>query len=748
MQDFYDHTQVEPRIADFWYKNDFFTPRIEPSKKPFSMFLVPPNASGPMHVGNALMIAIQDVLARYHRALGEPTLWIPGADHGGYEAQVTFEKKLEEVGEDKSSYTSSQLFGAIKKFVDEQSSSIKNQIKRMGASVDWTRFRFTMDEASLKSVVQTFKRMVSQNLIYRRPYMVHYCPLCSTLLSDVELKEIKEPTPEYFIKFFFEGTDQYLILTTARPEFLFAATHVLAHPNDPKYAGHIGKTLINPTTGGPIQIIASKRKFDPKEAEPFLPPFSPSYDKYDYEYTLRNTLPSRNLLDWEGKLLERYPGDTPAEAREKEVAFLETHGFIDHVDHSKEGSAFLCKKEHRVENLITFTWFLKFDDEKTPLRQPALDAIKKEGLIVFPRWREKGLLEWIGKMPDWPIARQNVWGIKIPVWYEISDPAKFIVWFVDQQGDRHYGNLKSFTDQGLSIEEISRGLERIYATDENAHWTLDKEPGKEYLPETDSFDTWFSSGQWATIAFGDANSKDLAYFYPSHSIVIGYDLIRLSVTRKIVLSYYLTGKLPFKIVYFHRLVKGSDNRKMSKSFGNVVPLEFYLDKYGVDATRMALVSYTMEQEDFILAEDRLASFKEFGARLWTLGHLIDVANQYSIGPFRIEDITPRDKDLLAETERVARRVGAFIEKYSFVHAQNAACDFLGLLEEYAKQIQTEDSLPVSLSVLKHVYKQYITLFHPFMPFITEELNANLYQGSKPLAQTKWAADRHVEARAR
>jgi valyl-tRNA synthetase len=735
MEESYDYKEVEPRIADLWEKSDCFTPRIEPSKRPFSIYLTPPNASGPMHVGNALMVAIQDVLARYHRAAGEPTLWIPSIDHGGYETQVTFEKKLEASGDDKANYTSPELFSVIKKFVDENSSLIKSQIKRLGASVDWTRFRFTMDKTSLKSVAQMFGKMVSQNLIYRRPYMVHYCASCSTLLSDIELKEVKERTPEYFIKFSIEGTDQHLILTTTRPEFLFAATHVLVHPHDEKYAGYIGKILINPTTGNPVKIVASKRKFDPKEAEPFLSPFSPSYDKYDYEYTLRNDLPSRNLLDWEGKLVERYPGDTPAEARAKEVTFLEKKGFIEHIDQEKEDSAFFCKKEHRVENLVILTWFLKFDDEKTPLRKPGLDAIKKEGLVVLPRWREKGLLEWISKMPDWPIARQNVWGIKIPVWYEISDSSKFIVWFIDRRGERLYGVLKSFLDQGISIDEISVGLERIYATAENARWTLDREPGKLYLPETDSFDTWFSSGQWSSIVFGDADSKDFAYFYPSQSIVLGYDLIRLSIARELVLSQYLTGKLPFKVVYFHRLIKGNDNRKMSKSFGNVIPLEFYLDNYGVDVTRMALISYTVEQDDFILAEERLAFFKKFASRLWELGYLVDLINEHPVGPLRIEALALQDKNLITEVESLAKRVGSYVEKYSFTYAEDALCDFLALLEGYARQIEPKNNVPVSLSVLGYVYKKYITLLHPFMPFMTEELNSNLYQGSVLLAET-------------
>ncbi|HEY5220795.1 MAG TPA: class I tRNA ligase family protein [Candidatus Paceibacterota bacterium] len=737
MEEIYDHQQIEPHIADLWEKGADFTPSIDPSKKPFSLFLIPPNASGPMHVGNALMIAVQDILARYHRSLGEPTLWVPSTDHGGYETQVTFERESEGIGRSASDYTRPELFNAIKQFVDDNNTVIKGQIKRLGASVDWTRFRFTMDEASLTAVAQMFKKMVSQDLIYRRPYMVHYCPLCATMLSDIELKVVKEKTTEYFLKFFIENTDDYLVLTTTRPEFLFASTHVLVHPNDEQYRDYIGKTLINPSTGDRVEVIASKRKFDPEKVQPFLSPFSPSYIKYDYEYTLKNNLPSRNLLDWQGKLLDRYPGDTPAEAREKEVAFLQERGLIEKIDDAKEDSVFFCKKEHRVEDLIILTWFLNFDNQKMPLRQSAMDAIKREGLIVSPHWREKGLFEWIGKMSDWPIARQSVWGIKIPIWYEISDPEKFMVWFVDRGGNRLNGNLASFMNDGVSIDEIAEGLERLYAGDESVQWTLNKEPGKIYLPETDSFDTWFSSGQWSTIVFGALGSKELNYFYPSHSIVLGYDLLRLSVSREIVLGQYLMGKLPFKIVYLHRLLKAEDGRKMSKSLGNAVPLEFYIDTYGADATRMALVSYTTEQDDFVFEEKRLAYFKKFASRLWTVGRFVESNNLHAHArPPRPEELPEESKNLVLELKTLIKKIRPYLDRYQFARAQGDVSDFLAHLEGYVEWMRSGNDVPGALFTLDYVYKKYIIVLHPFMPFATEAVNANVYKGSPLLANTR------------
>ncbi|MBI4779376.1 class I tRNA ligase family protein, partial [Candidatus Falkowbacteria bacterium] len=392
MEKYYNHQKAEHRINLMWERDNYFIPKIDRARKPFSIFLVPPNASGEMHIGNALMIAIQDILARYHRAKGDPTLWIPSTDHGGYETQVTFERELEKSGLGRLDYSSKEFFDAIKIFVECNNETIKSQIRALGASVGWSRFRYTMDNNSLEATDKTFKKMVADNLIYRRSYMANYCPLCATILADIELKENKERTPLYFIKFAFQNSDEYLSLATTRPEFLFTATHVLIHPADKQYAHHIGKILLNPITGKPVEIIASKRKLDPENSDQFLSPFFPSYKKYDYEYTLRNSIPSQNLLDWEGKMLLRYPGIKPAEARVKEVLFLEARGFIEKIDDSYLDSVFSCKRGHNVESVIMKTWFLKMDDKIIPLRKNALEAIKEEGLTVIPKWREKGLV--------------------------------------------------------------------------------------------------------------------------------------------------------------------------------------------------------------------------------------------------------------------------------------------------------------------------------------------------------------------
>lgn len=725
MKESYDFKEVEPRVALAWDKGGFFAPRGA-SRKTFSMYVIPPNASGPLHVGNALMIAIQDVLARHHRAKGEPTLWVPGTDHGGYETQVTFERELESRGESKDAFTNKELYGAIEKFVERNNEEIVGQIKAMGASVDWGHFRYTLDEPSLQFVERMFRKMMDDRLIYRNSYMVNYCTSCATVLADIELKEQEGAAPLYMVKFPFENKEGALTLATNRPEFLYAVTHVLVHPQDARYAQHIGERLRNPSNGEAVEVVASKRKFDPKNPEPFLWAFSPSHKKYDFEYAMRNKIPSYNLLDWEGRMLERYPGDSPEEARPKEVAYLEAQGAIESVEAGYQDTALICKKGHAVRSLIRMTWFVRLDDESAPLREPALGAIKKESLIIYPRWREKGLVEWIGKMHDWPIARQNAWGIRIPIWYELSDPSLFTVWFVNSSGTRRFGNLKTFLDAGISLQEILAGLERVYAA-QGAPWALEQEAGKDYLPETDTFDTWFSSGAWSAMVFDAQSAAGVERFYPSDVVVIGYDLLRLSIAREIMLGVYLTGRLPFKRVYFHNLLKSKDGQKMSKSLGNAVTLDSYLERYGADATRMGLLSYTSEKGDFYFADERLDSFKQFSERLWQMGRVCHIGNEHGVQTYDPLRLTQEDKQLLNDTSSLVRTVGVDIEKYFLAQAQEKAVVFLARFEERFLAIEERSDTVQAVGVFKAAFKDYLALLHPFMPFMTEELQKLIYK---------------------
>jgi valyl-tRNA synthetase len=364
MEERYNFSDIEQRAHSLWSKSGNTSPASASNKKTYSMFLIPPNASGPLHIGNALMIAIQDVIARYHRSKGDPTLWIPGTDHGGYETQVTYER---EVGDIPDSESRAQVYSNISKFVDNNNKTIVRQITSMGASVDWSRFRFTLDDSALRSVNGLFNKMVSDNLIYRSSYMVNYCTSCATVLADIELKEVETTTALYHIKFPIQHTEEFLTFITTRPEFLFSITHALVHPQDTRFSNLIGKVLINPVTGSEIAIVESKRKFDPANLPEYLPVFSPSSKKYDFEYAIRNNIPTRDLLNWDGTLLEYMPGAALLDARETILTLLASNNFLGEVKNHTE-NIYLCKKGHTTQNIIRMTWFLNLDSNEVPLR--------------------------------------------------------------------------------------------------------------------------------------------------------------------------------------------------------------------------------------------------------------------------------------------------------------------------------------------------------------------------------------------
>lgn len=731
MEETYNFTEVEPRVRGLWKQGEYFAAKKDAPARPYAMFLNPPNASGPMHVGNALMIAIQDVVARYQRARGASTLWIPSIDHGGYETQVTYERETNtSIATDARSRK--EVYAAISAFVARNNQKINEQVEAMGASVDWSRYRYTLDDAALTFVSSMFKKMMEDKLIYRSSYMMNYCPSCATVLADIELRETQTTAPLYHIKFPFKDVEGSLSLATTRPEFLFAVTHVLAHPRDARLAQYIGKQLVNPATGEAVAIVESKRRFDPDAVNPYLFAFSPSHSKYDFEYAIRNGLPTRNLLDWEGTMIERYPGMAPEQARHAEVELLTKQGAIERVDEAYTDVGHLCKKGHVVETVLRMSWFLRLDDAKVPLRQPALDAVARERLSVFPFWRKKGLVEWIGKMHDWPIGRQNVWGIKMPIWYEITDPSLFTVWFVDKGGASQHGTLQAFLDAGITLEEVAEGLERIYAA-EGAVWTLEKEAGKSYLPETDTFDTWFSSGAWGTMVFDDAASPGISKYYPSEVLVIGYDLLRLAVSREIILGVYLRGRLPFRHVYFHALVKSADGQKMSKSLGNAVTLDTYLEQYGADVTRMALVSYIGSAEDFSIAPERLEFFVTFAKRLWAIGALCCTAERGTVGSYLPEQLTADDARLLSEVLALGKSTDQDVERYQLAGAQERLVSFLERLEVFSASIAERGDAQQAVAILNRAVKAYVTFLHPFMPFMTEELFTKVYGASAPLA---------------
>jgi valyl-tRNA synthetase len=732
MNELDDVKKREEYAQELWEKSGAFMAPAHPFRRPFSMFLVPPNASGPLHIGNALMIAIQDPLARYHRMKGDPTLWIPGTDHGGYETQITFEKELEQAGGVREDFAPHELHAAIQDFVTDNNKTIDSQISSLGASVDWSRRRFTLDHDGCASAEQIFDRMLDDDLIYRRSYMVHYCTSCATVLADIELKRTEEPSERYVVRFADRDNDDDVMVYVDRPEFLFTVTHLLVHPEDDVHAHLIGRVFVNPSTSADVVVVASERAFDLETRQEHIEAFMPSVVRYDYEYAIRHDMPTHDVIGWDGRFTERYSGMTPEEARALEVEALTKEGLIVARMERKADIA-RCKKGHIATSVIRQTWFMRLDDERISLKQRALEAITKERLTVFPQWRLKGLVEWIGKMHDWPIARQNVWGIRIPLWYEVTDPTLFTVWFRDEDGVRKYGRLDSFLAEGVTLERIRAGLERVYA-EEGCTWTRSPKEGTEYLPETDTFDTWFTSGAWGSTVFGPLENIEAMEWYPSDVMVIGHDLLRLSVARKIFMSVYLSGRLPFRMVFLHRLILAQDGLKMSKSLGNVVSLESYLARYGADVTRMALVSYTSATEDFTFDESRLERYQAIALRLERLARACVVIHDANV-----VSSTAGAKTVHQDIDRVATDVGQSLTRYRLSEAQDRAVAYLETLEEYATDMLGREDIEAAARDFFECFHGYLHVLHPFMPHLTEHYYGQLTKHGRPLALASWPA---------
>ena len=732
--DQYRFDEAEAVVSGLWSGLSQHTEQNHKNKK-FTHFLIPPNASGPIHIGNALMVALQDILTRYYHAQGFATIWVPGLDHGGYETQVTYEREQEQKGETRlrHEYPSDELYTNIESFVEKHKETITRQIERLGARIDWQHLRHTLDDVALVSAQKMFEKMVEDGLIYREPYMVHYCPHCETMLADIELKQVEFETPLYEIVCQIQNSPETVSLYTTEPEFMFSVTHVLVHPEDTRFAQLIGTVLVNPVTQKPIEIVPSARKLSWHQEQEHLVPLFQSHVRYDYEYAIRHDILARDIFAWDGTFSVQYPGQEPTVVRQEVIHTLQQSGVVVQQVGSVTDTHLYCKKGHKTNTLIRLSWFLNVDDERMSLRQRALEALQKDSLTITPSWRKKGLVQWIEKMHDWPIARQNVWGVRIPVWYKIDDPQKFVVWFFNANKERISGRLDELLEQGYNIDNIIAGLQRVYA-ESDCTWVLSPETGGQYLPETDTFDTWFSSGAWSVFVYDHLAKDDQK---PSDTVVIGHDLLRLCIAREIMLGVYLTGRLPFKKVYFHPLLQAADGQKMSKSAGNAIDLNAYIEKYGADVTRAAIVAHLTTMDDFVFSDEHVYQTQKFIEALWDLCGVYQLLFEYNVPPANQKCDVDNTK-----VAAMAWDVGGSIRKHYFAQAQATTQKFLTQLQTQAQAIINGDFEHAPSAFIDN-FKKYLTVLHPFMPIVTEYIYQELPDTTGLLAQATWPKRTHA-----
>ncbi len=706
MDKVYDQTKIEQKWYKFWEDNGFFKPEINPKGKPFTIILPPPNANASLHFGHAMYV-IEDILIRYHRMKGEAALWLPGADHAGFETQFVFEKKLEKEGKSRFDYDRQTLYQMIWDFVQENKHNMVSQLKRLGFSLDWSREKFTLDPDIIKIVYQTFKKLFDDGLVYRAQRLVNYCTKNGTSFSDLEVVYEERKDPLYYIKY---GP---LVLATTRPETKFGDTALAVNPKDKRYQKYVGKELEIETVLGKAKIkIIADETVDPEFGTGVVK-ITPAHDHDDFATAQRHNLPLVQVIGFDGKMNEKagkFAGMSVKEARVAVVQDLEQKGLLDHIDYEYKHRIGLCYKcKNVIEPLPLEQWFIKVE----PLAKKAIEAVKSGKIKIYPKNFAKIYFNWLKNIKDWNISRQIVWGIQIPAWF--CDSCK--KW---------------------NVTEGEKPDTCAYCNDA----TLEQ--------DQDIFDTWFSSGQWpyATLQ----TTGDFAKFYPTSVMETGRDTLFFWVARMIMLGIYATGEIPFKDIVLHGTVLDPLGVKMSKSKGNVVnPIEI-VDLYGADAARFALVYGTAFGHDQSLSHPKLQAMRNFTNKLWNIGRFIIDFNPDKIASSQTprndviatpdlirgkQSSHPDDKAIIEKLNQTTEVVTKSLNSFRLHDGANELYEFIW--HEFAdKYIEsTKDRRAEAQPTLEYVFRTSLELLHPFMPFITEELWQKLPHQGKSIMVTNW-----------
>ena len=679
----YDSSATEARIYKLWEKSGYFNPDKLPdanSREPYTIVMPPPNANGDLHAGHALFITLEDILIRYKRMQGYRALWIPGADHAGFETQVVYEKKLEKEGRSRFHMEPQKLYDEIHAFTLAHKKNMETQVRQLGASCDWSREKFTLDDDIIKRVQEVFLKMFSDGLLYRGKRIINWCPKHQTSLSDVETVSVEETASLYYFKY-----GPFTIATT-RPETKFLDACVVMHPDDKRYKKwkHGQKFDLEWIHGPRTATVIKDEAIDPAFGTGVMT-ITPWHDATDFEIAKRHNLPFEQVIDWRGKLLpvaEEFADMKILAARPKIVEKLTAKGLVEKIDESYKHTTKHCYKCNTlIEPQVKDQWFVKM----APLAEKAIEAVNDGKVRFIPDNYEKIFRYWMENTLDWNISRQIVWGIPIPAW---------------------------FRNRGTDTEEAVVSMQR---------------PGGDgWEADTDTFDTWFSSGQWPLMVTGYPNGKDFATYYPTGVMETGRDLIFKWIPRMIIFGLYLTKQAPFHTVYLHGLVNDANGKKMSKSKGNVVSPLTLTEKYGTDALRMALVVGNTPGTDLALREDKVKGYKHFSNKLWNITRFILERTESVPLDTPLNDT---DRSYLDELNELTKDVTSDMDAYRIHLAAEKLYHFVWhrladeIIEE-SKQILAGEDIRARRSrgaLLRLMLDHILRLLHPFMPFVTEEI---------------------------
>ncbi len=657
----YNPQETESRIYDLWEKSGYFNPDNLPERhqKPFTVVMPPPNANGDLHAGHALFITLEDIMIRFKRMCGFKALWLPGADHAGFETQVVYEKKLEKEGRSRFGMEPQALYREILDFTLENKRKMETQVRSLGASCDWSREKFTLDPEIVEKTQKTFVKMFEENLIYRGKRTINWCPKHQTSLSEVETESEEEVTPFYYFKY---GPFE---IGTVRPETKFGDKYIVMHPDDKRYKDFKhGQKLEVEWINGTIEATVIKDEAVDMDFGTGVMTITPWHSQTDFEIALRHKLDVEQIIDWRGKLLPiagEFAGLNIKDVRQKIVEKLKAKGLLIKTEDNYKHVVKRCYKcLSMIEPQVKDQWFVKM----APLAQKALESIDKGEIKFIPNNYEKIFRYWMNNTIDWNISRQIIWGIPIPAWFK-NDEVK-----VD----------------------------------------LNKLQGDGWIKDEDTFDTWFSSGQWPLFMTGFSHDNDYSKYYPTDVMETGHDLIFKWVPRMIIFGLYLSGKAPFHTVYLHGLVNDANGKKMSKSKGNVINPLTLTEKYGTDALRMALIVGNTPGTDLALQEARVKGYKNFTNKVWNIARF--VMSQDNPGELK--------KELLEEFDTLAKDITTDMENYRFHLAAEKIYHYIWhrLADEI---LEKSKSKPELLSTVYYLFENSLKLLHPFMPFVTEEI---------------------------
>lgn len=705
----FDFKKRENEIYKNWEENGYFKPVIDKDKKPFVISMPPPNVTAKLHIGHALDDTIQDILIRYHRMLGDPTLYVPGTDHASIATEVKVVEKLKKEGKSKESLGREKFLEEAWKWKEEYGGKIVEQQRKLGLSCDWQRARFTMDEGCSKAVLEVFERLYNEGIIYKGERLVNWCPECKTPISDIEVEYEEQKSNLWHIRYKIENSDDYVVVATTRPETMLGDTAVAVNPNDDRYKDIVGKRVFLPIVNKYIPVVADR--YVDMEFGTGVVKITPAHDPNDFKVGKRHDLEIINILNEDGTLNEKtgkYEGMTTLEAREEIVKELKDIGALVKIEPHVHnvGSCYRC--HHTIEPYISNQWFVKMEE----LAKPAIEAVKNGDIKFIPKRFEKIYLNWMENIEDWCISRQLWWGHRIPAYY-----------------------CKECGKITVSKEHITTC-----------------ECGGEVVQDEDTLDTWFSSALWPFSILGwPDNTEDYSYFYPNSVLVTGYDIITFWVSKMIFSGLHYTNKIPFENVYIHGLVRDSQGRKMSKSLGNGVdPIEV-IENYGTDALRFSLTQNISAGNDMRYMPEKLETARNFANKLWNAAKFV---NMYidDIAVENVENFLPADKWILTKLSKLEKEVKDNLDKYELGVPLQKLYDFIwsDFCDWYIEIVKTrlydKETNPFSYSVavwtLNHVLVQVIKMLHPYMPFITEEIYQNLHTDKNSIMKDMYPCDNY------